>query len=286
MRLATNLNSLNIYRNQKNNLKTNSTSLNKISSGKRVISAKDDPNKIGQSTVMEIKIRSLEVANKNLQDSSSMIQSVDGSIGAISDMLIRMKELTVKGLNETNSPEDVETIQKEIDSLKDGIDSIVNGSSFNGRNLIGDKEIEDTSSSKRMTIMSGAESGEKIEMKIYNFSTEALKDSKGMAIRDIDISNNEKKGEFLNTIDECLSFVNGARGEYGAIQIRLENSAECLSDTINLNERAVSKIVDADIAEEMVEFSRTSMLSDASMNLMAQSNKLPKEILSILERIK
>ena len=122
MRININMKSLGIYSGYKKNIAANSAAMNKISSGKKINSAKDNPLKIEQSENFKMQIRALEMANKNLQDSSSMIQVADSTMGTISEALIRMKELTVQSASETTNEADRNIIQSEIDQLKSYID--------------------------------------------------------------------------------------------------------------------------------------------------------------------
>ncbi|MGL4847513.1 MAG: flagellin [Clostridium sp.] len=286
MRLSTNLNSLNIYRNTKINEPKNAEALKRLSSGKKLLYAKDNPNKIGQTSELRMKIKSLEVAEKNLQDTNSMLQATDGALGEINNLLERMKELTVKGVSDSNNEADKEIIQQEIQSIKEGIGEIVEGSKFNGKSLIGDKGVLDNESPQYIKAMAGATSDDIIEIPKYNLSLDKIIDKNGVSLEEIDITDKENRDKYITTVDTAIDFVSNLRGTYGAIQSRCEGSSEYITGVNLTNEKALSSLEDSDIAIEMVEYTKTDLLRNASMNLMAQSNKLPKEILSILERIK
>ncbi|ENZ02274.1 hypothetical protein HMPREF1092_01509 [Clostridium thermobutyricum] len=286
MRLNTNLNSLNIFRNQKKNEIDNANALRKISSGKKILSAKDNPNKIGQSDELKIKIKSLQMAEKNLQDTNSMLQATDGSLSEISNLLLRMKELTVKGASDINNESDKEIIQAEIDYIKDSIDEIIKGSSFNGRSLIGDIKVSDNNYPNNIKTTSGALSDETITIPKYNLKSQNIVDSKGNSIRDISIKTLEDSNRAIKTVDDGIALVGNVRSIYGSIQKRVENGAEYLNSVNITSEKALSALEDSDIALEIFEYSKSDILINASMALMSQSNKLPKEILSILERIR
>lgn len=286
MRLNTNLNSLNIFRNQKKNEIDNANALRKISSGKKILSAKDNPNKIGQSDELKIKIKSLQMAEKNLQDTNSMLQATDGSLSEISNLLLRMKELTVKGASDINNESDKEIIQAEIDYIKDSIDEIIKGSSFNGRSLIGDIKVSDNNYPNNIKTTSGALSDETIAIPKYNLKSQNIVDSKGNSIRDISIKTLEDSNRAIKTVDDGIALVGNVRSIYGSIQKRVENGAEYLNSVNITSEKALSALEDSDIALEIFEYSKSDILINASMALMSQSNKLPKEILSILERIR
>lgn len=285
MRLNTNVNSLNIFRNQKKNEIDNANSLRKISSGKKILSAKDNPNKIVQSDELKIKIKSLQMAEKNLQDTNSMLQATEGSLSEISNLLLRMKELTIKGASDVNNESDKEIIQTEIDYIKDSIDEIIKGSSFNGRSLIGDIKVSDNNYPNNIKTTSGALSDETITIPKYNLKSQNIVDSKGNSIRDISIKTLEDSNRAIKTVDDGIALVGNVRSIYGSIQKRVENGAEYLNSVNITSEKALSALEDSDIALEIFEYSKSDILINASMALMSQSNKLPKEILSILERI-
>lgn len=286
MRLNTNLNSLNIFRNQKKNEIDNANVLRKISSGKKILSAKDNPNKIGQSDELKIKIKSLQMAEKNLQDTNSMLQATEGSLSEISNLLLRMKELTIKGASDINNKSDKEIIQTEIDYIKDSIDEIIKGSSFNGRSLIGDIKVSDNNYPNNIKTTSGALSDETITIPKYNLKSQNIVDSKGNSIRDISIKTLEDSNRAIKTVDDGIALVGNVRSIYGSIQKRVENGAEYLNSVNITSEKALSALEDSDIALEIFEYSKSDILINASMALMYQSNKLPKEMLSILERIR
>lgn len=286
MRLNTNLNSLNIFRNQKKNEIDNANALRKISSGKKILSAKDNPNKIGQSDELKIKIKSLQMAEKNLQDTNSMLQATEGSLSEISTLLLRMKELTVKGASDTNNESDKEIIQTEIDYIKDSIDEIIKGSTFNGRSLIGDIKVSDNNYPNNIKTTSGALSDETITIPKYNLKSQNIIDSEGNSIRDISIKTLEDSNRAIKTVEDGITLVGNIRSIYGSIQKRVENGAEYLNSVNITSEKALSALEDSDIALEIFEYSKSDILINASMALMSQSNKLPKEILSILERIR
>ena len=144
MRININMKSLGIYSGYKKNIIANSAAMEKISSGKKINSAKDNPLKIEQSENFKMQIRALEMANKNLQDSTSMIQVADTAMGTISEALIRMKELTVQAGNEGNTEFDRKKIQEEVEQLKEYIDTTARDTEFNGNKLLQNNKIKIT----------------------------------------------------------------------------------------------------------------------------------------------
>lgn len=278
MRININMKSLGIYSGYKKNIAANSAAMEKISSGKKINSAKDNPLKIEQSENFKMQIRALEMANKNLQDSSSMIQVADSTMGTISEALIRMKELTVQAASETTNEADRNIIQSEIDQLKSYIDDTANNTEFNGNKLLVNGNVTDNSKPKYVEMQIGANVGDSIGIPFFNVSSETL------GIDKLDVVNDATKA--LNSIDEALKNVNGCRAKYGAVQNRLENSIEITSSSSYIYEKSSSDINDADIALEMAEIARTSILMESATAMMAQSNNFPKDMLNILANLR
>lgn len=278
MRININMKSLGIYSGYKKNIIANSAAMEKISSGKKINSAKDNPLKIEQSENFRMQIRALEMANKNLQDSTSMIQVADTAMGTISEALIRMKELTVQAANEVTNEADRKLIQDEIDVLRSHIDDTAKNTEFNGNKLLVNGNVIDNSKPDYVEMQIGANVGDSIGIPFFNVSSETL------GIDKLDVVNDGAKA--LNSIDEALKDVNGCRAKYGAVQNRLETSIEITSSSSYIYEKSSSDINDADIALEMAEIARTSILMESATAMMAQSNNFPKDMLNILANLR
>lgn len=278
MRININMKSLGIYSGYKKNIAANSAAMERISSGKKINSAKDNPLKIEQSENFKMQIRALEMANKNLQDSSSMLQVADTAMGTISEALIRIKELSVQAASEVTIESDREIIQSEIEQLKKYIDDTANNTEFNGNKLLANGNVTDNSKPKYVEMQIGGNVGDSIGIPFFNVSSETL------GIDKLDVVNDATKA--LNSIDEALKDVNGCRAKYGAVQNRLENSIEITSSSSYIYEKSSSDINDADIALEMAEIARTSILMESATAMMAQSNNFPKDMLNILANLR
>ena len=278
MRININMKSLGIYSGYKKNIIANSAAMEKISSGKKINSAKDNPLKIEQSENFRMQIRALEMANKNLQDSTSMIQVADTAMGTISEALIRMKELTVQAANEVTNEADRKIIQGEIDELTSYINDTAKNTEFNGNKLLVNGNVTDNSKPDYVEMQIGANVGDSIGIPFFNVSSETL------GIDKLDVVNDATKA--LNSIDEALKDVNGCRAKYGAVQKRLETSIEITSSSSYIYEKSSSDINDADIALEMAEIARTSILMESATAMMAQSNNFPKDMLNILANLR
>lgn len=278
MRININMKSLGIYSGYKKNIAANSAAMERISSGKKINSAKDNPLKIEQSENFKMQIRALEMANKNLQDSSSMLQVADTAMGTISEALIRIKELSVQAASEVTIESDREIIQSEIEQLKKYIDDTAKNTEFNGNKLLVNGNVTDNSKPDYVEMQIGANVGDSIGIPFFNVSSETL------GIDKLDVVNDATKA--LNSIDEALKDVNGCRAKYGAVQNRLENSIEITSSSSYIYEKSSSDINDADIALEMAEIARTSILMESATAMMAQSNNFPKDMLNILANLR
>ena len=279
MRLNHNMFSLSIYKTYKNRLADNAKALNNISTGSKLSSAKDNPGKIGKSETLKIQVLTNDAAGKNIQDANSMIQTFDGALQGINDNLCRMKELTVSAGSGALTSEDKKNIQNEIDSIKADIDGLANNTEFNGVKL-SDSTVTSVNGDPIKTIKTaiGNMDDESMDIPFYNVSAENLGVGSALDLNNVDSS--------LAAIDKATQMVSKIRSTYGAIQNRLEGTADYLSSKdINI-QTAQSRIGDADVAEEMMNYSKSQLLVNSSIGLMAQSNNFPKDCLNILANVK
>lgn len=285
MRLNQNMQSLNVYRNYKKNLVTQSIALDRITTGSKINSAKDNPNKLGVSEGLRMQIRGLQMAERNLQDGVSMMQTVDGFLSTISESLIRIKELTVQAGGVQND-EGLSIIQGEINQLKEHIDYTVNNSEFNGVKLLNSDKVTNNDYPKYLNHVVGANAKEEINIPVFNVTTDMLIDSEGNSLKNINITNTNELDKNLNIVDSAIETMNSVRSRYGAIQNRMDTSAQNLSGSSFNLENAESRIRDSDIALEMAEYARTSILHETSIALMQQTNRFPQDVLRVLENMK
>lgn len=272
MRLNKNMYSMNIYNNYKNKLSKNSTAMNNISSGLKLNGAKDNANKIEQSESIKIQIISNAAAQKNIQDTSSMIQTFDGAMSEMNNCLSRLKELTVQAGNGAMTQSDRKSIQMEVDTLTEHITYMADNTEFNGVKLLNkDGKIE---------TMIGAFKGEITEIPQIKLTSE------GLGIDKFDLLNYQNIDNCNNAVNSAIIKMSSARSTLGAIQSRLEQSYDNVEDNNIVLEGAKSRIADADIAEEMLKFSESQIFIQSSISLMAQSNKIPQDALQILANVK
>lgn len=279
MRLNRNMYSLNIFRNYSNSISKGSKAMNNISTGQKINSAKDNPNKIAQNESLKIQLLSSQKAEQNIQDTTSMIQTFDGAMQEMNDTLSRMKELAVQGSNGALSEDDRNAIQNEIVELRNGLNDLVNNTSFNGVSM------SDSSQESGLTgldikysdALVGSMGDETIKIPTYNLSMSNL------GIDQLDITTGG--GDNITIVDNAIDMVSRVRGNYGAIQNSLEETANNLSAK-NINyQSAQSSIGDADIAKEYIEYSTSQILIQSSIGLIAQANNIPQDALQIIGNI-
>lgn len=278
MRLNHNMYSLGIYKTYKGRITDESKALNNITTGKRLNSAKDNPGRIGKNETLKIQVLTNDAASKNIQDANSMLQTFDGSLQEINNSLARLKELTISAGSGSLNDEDKKIIQNEIDSVKKDISDLGNNTEFNGVKLsvVGTTILNDNPT-KIIKSSIGTTDGENMNIPFFDVS------AKNLGIDDLDINNVDAS---IGAIDKATKMVSKIRSTYGSIQNRLEGTGDYLgSKDINI-QTAQSRIGDADIAEEMMNYSKNQLLVNSSLGLMAQSNNFPKDCLNILANVK
>jgi len=278
MRLSHNMFSEGIFKNYKRTLVENSKAMNNIGSGKKLNSAKDNPNKISQAETLKINLLSRDAASQNIQDTNSMLQTFDGALQEMNNNISRLKQLTVQGANGTNTNEDNDIIKKEVDKIKEDMDYIANNTIFNGIVMSDGTATAATPKNKKATI--GALPDQSIDIPFYNLTNLAT------TLDTVDVTNQTTAAASLKTIEDVGNLISSIRSKYGAIQTRLDGTLEDISGMNQSLTSAQSSIEDADIAEESLELSRTQIIYQASISLMAQSNKLPQDALNVLASVR
>ena len=198
MRININMKSLSIYSGYKKNITENATAMERISSGSKINSAKDNPLKIDQSEKLKMQIRSLEMASKNVQDTTSMVQTADTAMGTISEVLIRMKELVVKGASSTNTEYDKQVIQTEIEELTNYIEDTANNTEFNGNKILANANVTDNNKPFYMEMQTGSNVGDSMMIPFFNVS------SKVLGIDTLDVTTKDGATEALKNIDKAF----------------------------------------------------------------------------------
>ncbi|NEZ76385.1 flagellin [Clostridium botulinum] len=282
MRLSHNLASLNAFRNYSKVLREQSTALDKITSGYKVRRSKDDPNVMAQSEKTKIQIRGLQVASRNAQDGVSMLQTAEGGLENIGNMLMRIKELTIQAANGTNNLDDQEVVQNEINELIAGIETTAKGTEFNGIKLLSQgNKFSDQTNVMTKSVPIGANVGDLEYIPFYNLTTEGL-DIKGK----INVTDASKLGESLDAVNNAIETVLSVRSEYGSLENRFEECINNIGEISFKMEGANNELVDADVAEEMMIYAKSDILYQSSLAIMRQTNNFPMDVLKILENVK
>ena len=285
MRLSHNMNSLSTYNVYRKNIDANASALEKISSGTRINSAKDNPNKIGQSEQFRLQIKSLEAAQRNVQDAASMIQTADGALQEVNNTLSRMREIAVSAADGTKSPQDKVTIQEEMNQLKNNLNDLANNTEFNGVKMLGSPDVQNNDYPVYKNIVIGIMVDEQSRIPLYNTSCSSLKDANNNRLENVDVTTTLGASQAIKTIDASINIVSDIRAKYGALSNRFESTSLNAETKGVLLENADSSIRDTDVAVEMVEVARTKLINDTSLALIAQSNRLPMDALRTLQRV-
>ena len=249
---------------------TLSKSTEKLSSGYKINRAADDAAGLSISEKMRRQIRGLSQASLNAQDGISCVQTAEGALAEVEEMLQRMNELAVKAENGTLATEDREAIDAEVQQLISEIDRVASTTTFNEQNLL------DGSFSDR-ALQVGAESGQHIDMKI-----EAM-DAGALSISGVDVKTVSGAQALNAAVKVAIKTVSRQRSDLGAVQNRLEHTIKNLDNVVENTTAAESTIRDTDMAEEMVRYSNQNILQQAGQAMLAQANQANQGILSLLQ---
>lgn len=278
MRLSRNMASMRIFNKYTKNIEAQSKTYKHISSGNKINSYRDDPNAKAKSDKLRMEVRSLQMANRNVQDSTSLLQTMDGGMDTISNGLSRIKELMVQA-GGANTAEDRKVIQGEIDSMMEHITYTANNTEMNGVKLLSDKNKEGMG----IDLLIGATSDDIVKLETHDLTVSGL----GLINKDgTNRVSTENIDDGLSRIDGAIDKLNSARSRYGAICNRMESTYGTMEQITANVENAEATIVGADLALEMLEFSKNSILIESGLSMMAQTNKFPQDILQILQNVK
>jgi flagellin len=275
MIINTNVLALNSHRALKNVGTMQSTASARLSSGQKINTAADDAAGLAISEKMRGQIRGLNMASKNAQDGSSLIQTAEGGMQQIGDMVQRIRELTVQAANDTNDSATLDRakIQNEISELINEIDSMADRVQFNNKSI-----INGTYSTTELTFQVGANSGQQISLNISSMKSDSL----GIKGLKVDITDAKAISSLLTKIDNALTKVNSSRAELGAKQNRLEYTMKSLDISSENLSASESRIRDTDMAKEMMNLTKANVLSSAATSMLSQANQQPQNVLQLL----
>ena len=252
-------------------------STEKLSSGYRINRAGDDAAGLSISEKMRGQIRGLDRASTNAQDGVSLIQTAEGAMNEVHSILQRMRELTVQAANDTNATTDRTAISKEQTQLVSEINRIAEQTQFNGKTLLSGRF---SGTANELKLQVGANSGQSIGFQIGDMHAASLDAQLGNAAAKM--SNYASATAFLTNIDNAIKKVSEQRSNMGAIQNRLEHTIANADNTSENLQAAESRIRDVDMADEMVKYSKSSILQQAGQSMLAQANQSTQGVLSLL----
>ena len=284
--INTNLVSLNAQRNLSTSQSQLSTAMQRLSSGLRVNSAKDDAAGLAIAERMHTQVRGMTVAMRNANDGISMAQVGEGALGKISDILQRMRELSVQSANGTNTPADRVSLNQEFVQLAQEATRTLGGTQFNGQNI-----LATTNNSSFQIGANNSTDIDQLTVSSFNWATNTnITGVLGTAVitgtniptqQITDITTSQAA---IATIDTAIGAVNSQRATYGALQNRFDNVVATLMVGVESQSAARSRIMDADYAAETANLSRAQILQQAGNAMVAQANQLPQQVLALLQR--
>ncbi len=285
MYINTNVSSLNAQRNLMNSSKSLDTSYTRLASGLRINSAKDDAAGLQISNRLTSQINGLDQGNRNANDGISMAQTAEGAMEEVTGMLQRIRTLAQQSANGTNSQDDRNALQAEVDQLGKEIDRISTNTTFAGTKLLAADGVA-------FDFQVGANADQKISFTLDNMSVDGISKVAGggttalttFKSTKIDISDATKAQAVLGDADKMLKVVDSKRAELGAVQNRLDST---IRNQANISENvsaARSRIRDADFATETANMTKQNILQQAASSILAQANQRPQSALSLLGR--
>ena len=248
---------------------TQAKSTEKLSSGYKINRAADDAAGLSISEKMRRQVRGLTQASANAQDGISCVQTAEGALAEVHDMLQRMNELAIKASNDTMTSDDRNYIDAEVQQLKTEIDRVKSTTTFNEMNL-----LDGTFTGKNLQV--GAERDQFIDISIGNMSCASI------GVGGTTVSTAAKAQDAISEIKAALKNVSEQRSSLGAVQNRLEHTIKNLDNVVENTTAAESAIRDTDMATEMVKYSNNNILAQAGTAMLAQANQTNQNVLSLL----
>jgi flagellin len=258
-------------------------SIERLSSGQRINRAGDDASGLAVSEKMRSQIRGLNQAERNIQNGVSFIQTTEGYLQETQDILHRLRELSVQSANGVYTDEDRMQIQVEVSQLIDEVNRIASHAQFNGMNLLTGAFAQNSSVNRIMQLQVGANMDQNEQVFIGTMTAQALglQSSQGEE-GTITIATPETANQAIGSIDSALQQISKQRADLGAYQNRFEMAAQGVAIAAENLQAAESRIRDADMAEEMVTYTKDQILSQAGNAMLAQANTRTQSVLQLL----
>ena len=259
--------------------------IEKLSSGMRINSAGDDASGLAVSEKMRSQIRGLNQAGQNIQNGVSFIQATEGYLAETTDIMQRMRELAVQAANGIYSAEDRMQIQVEVSQLVDEVDRIASHAQFNGMNLLTGRFAKD-SATEVMQLQVGANMDQNEKIYVGTMTAMALGITGGMQGGEgdmISLSSMDGANMAIGTIDNALKQINKQRADLGAYQNRFELAYNGVAIAAENLQAAESRIRDADMAKQVVEYTKNQILMQSGTAMLAQANTQPQSVVRLLQ---
>jgi flagellin len=273
LRIYNNVEAANAHRVLNNTNAQLGKAMERLSSGLRINRAADDAAGLAVSEVMRSQIRGMSVASRNAQDGVSMVQVADGALGNVGDMLQRVRDLAVQASNGTLTDAQRLNLDKEVQQVLTEIGKTGTDTEFNGIKILAGSVATAASA---VTLQVGANGNQTIGFTIATVSTSDL------GISGIAVSTAASASAAIASLDAAISTVTTSRATLGAIQNRLEHTINRLGLTSENLQAAESRIRDADMAQEMISFTKQQILQQSGTAMLAQANQAPQSVLSLL----
>ena len=274
--INTNIGSLNAQRNTSASQSSLATSMQRLSSGLRVNSAKDDAAGLAIAERMNAQVKGMNVAIRNANDGISLAQTAEGALGKIGENLQRMRELAVQSANDTNGTTDRTALDNEFKQLAAENKRVIDNTKFNSQAL-----LTGTPASFEFQVGAGTSSDNQITITATNMVTAMGTNTQGAAATLGATATTARTA--MTDIDTALDAVNSARSTFGASQNRFDAVISNLQVAAENQSAAKSRIMDADFAAETANLSRAQILQQAGTSMIAQANQLPQQVLKLLQ---
>jgi flagellin len=277
MSINSNIMSMNAQRNASVTQDAMGTALQRLSSGLRVNSAKDDAAGMAIAERMNTQVRGMNMAVRNANDGISLAQVAEGGLSSMTEMLQRMRELSVQSINSTNQAGDISALNEEYVQLRGELARTVTSVQFNGTSLF--------NNASNFDFQVGANSGQTITISgtTMAIATAATMSAVLLGSASALSLTNSANAANLAQIDAVLTTVNSTRASLGAVQSRFETTISFLKTAVENQAAARGRIMDADFAAETAALSRTQILQQAGTAMIAQANQLPQNVLRLLQ---
>ena len=296
-RINTNTASLNTYRSYAASQAGMEQNIERLSSGLRINKASDDAAGLAISDRMDNQIRGMQQANRNVQQGNNLLQTAEGAMNEVGNILGRMRELAVQSASDTVSGDDRDSIDLEFEQLKSEIDRIAKGTSYNGMGLI---DGSADGAGEKITLQVGADNNAQDQLSfnladlrvddgssaISTFAGVQLTDGASSPtdknFQDLDLDTAATSQWAISALDQAIEAVNDQRATVGALQNRLEFTSSNLMGSIQNNSASMSTIRDADFAAEAADLAKNQILVQSGTSMLAQANSLSQNVLALI----